>query len=115
MADRLAGEIDRRPDDLLIVLTGNLHNRLVPGRSEPMGYHLVLLRPQAEVLALNLTYGGGTAWVCTRDGCGVRGMGGEEGTRLGIEIDPNAAEGPYSGRLHVGTVTASPPARERGQ
>lgn len=111
MADVLAVAIGQRPEDLYIVLTGNLHNRLVPGRTEPMGYQLSRLELENEIVALEITHGGGTAWVCTSDGCGVlslRGREGEPGVQLYAAPDASA----YTGRLHVGSVTASPPARD---
>jgi hypothetical protein len=113
MADLLSAEIDRRPQDLYVVLTGNLHNRLVAGRFEPMGYHLRGQKPGTEVISLNITYSGGTAWVCTTDSCGVVRLRGEAGIGPGVELGPESAENAYSGRLHVGEITASPPARDR--
>lgn len=111
MASLLAAEIERRPDDLFVVLTGNLHNRLRPGRFEPMGYHLQLAKPDADIIALNITHSGGSAWVCTTDACGVLNVRGETGVSPGIEIHPQASDSAYTGRLHVGRVKASPPAR----
>jgi hypothetical protein len=110
MANLLAAEIDRRPEDLFVVLTGNLHSQLIPGRSEPMGYHLRQMRPESEIISLNITHGGGTAWVCTNDGCGVLTLRGEDGIGQGVELYPQSMENAYTGRLHVRKITASPPA-----
>ena len=113
MANALRIETDRRPEDLFIVLTGNLHNRLIEGRFQPMGYFLRLQSPDPEINSLNITYGGGTAWVCTPDGCGVQRLGGEEGIAEGVDLYPPSPEKAYSGRLHVARITASRPARDR--
>lgn len=111
MATRVEAAIDRRPRDLLIVLTGNVHNRLTPGRTEPMGLLLKEAKPGPEIISLNITHAGGTAWVCTSGGCGVLNLRGEEAIDPGVELFPPSGENPYTGRLHVGGITASPPAR----
>jgi hypothetical protein len=110
MASLLTAEIGRRPGDFFVVLTGNLHNLLVPERSEPMGYHLRTRNPDSRIIALNITHSGGTAWVCTRDGCGVVTSRGEDNVALGVGLYPQSIENAYTGRLHVGRITASPPA-----
>jgi len=106
---------DRR-DDRLIVLTGNLHARLTRGRApgglEPMGFHLSLLSPGREIASLNLTHSGGTAWICTGGSaadCGARRMGGSEAP-IGLELFFDGRRENYSGRWHLGPITASPPA-----
>jgi len=110
MATLLRAEIAGKPESLLIVLTGNLHNRLMADGTEPMGYQLRRLSPGSEIVSLDLAYSGGTAWVCTSDGCGAIEVRGKGATSPGVELYRGFADSPYTGRLHVGKITASPPA-----
>ena len=120
MAERLAEASEARPGDFVVVLTGNLHNRLTRGTPwnaelEPMGYQLVRLRPEARIVSLDMAHPGGTAWVCfpgpPRD-CGVKELSGPEDAtgRTGIELLDDAAGKPFSGRYFTGPITASEPA-----
>lgn len=119
MASALGRAATERRDDRLIVLTGNLHARLArgraPGGAEPMGFHLGMLVPGREVLSLNLTHSGGSAWICTGGSaadCGPRQLGGAEAPP-GLEIFTDARQENYSGRWHLGPITASRPAKEQ--
>ena len=117
MAERLATAIAQDSAGFAIVLTGNRHNRLIPGSNfdpeyQPMGFWLWLLSPQTRIVSLELTHSGGSAWVCTgNDGCGVIDLMGIEAAE-GVDLYPPADDEPYSGRIHVGRISASPPANE---
>ena len=121
MAERVGAAIEARPKDLVVVLTGNIHNRVAKGMPwndelEPMGYRLRAAHPDARVVSLDMAYPGGSAWVCFGngpDGCKAQDLNGlpEAAGRSGVEISEGAEEGaPYDGRYYVGELTASPPA-----
>lgn len=120
MAERVAEAAEARPGDLLVVLTGNLHNRLTKGTPwnaelEPMGHQLTRLRPGARILSLDMAHPGGTAWVCfpgPPQDCGVKKLGGPADAtgRTGVELLGDAAGKPFSGRYFTGPITASEPA-----
>ncbi len=122
MAERIAAALARPPARFTIVLTGNLHNRMTVGtpfnrRLEPMGYLLAAARPDLEILSLEMTHAGGTAWICTggsASDCGSRSLGGRGDPMPGIALDaPPAPDAPFHGKLHLGPIHASPPARDR--
>jgi len=118
MAVELSGVIARDPSRVFIVLTGNIHSRVVPGISfdstlRPMGFLLrQMLRPR-RIIGLDVSYEAGTAWLClTGAPCGAQSL---KGTRMkpidGIEIGPLQAA--YDGVYGVGAIVASPPAAVR--
>lgn len=112
MANVLASAHQPDLPSLLIALTGNLHSELTGrGDSGPMGYQLGCLLPDSEILSLRLTHGGGTAWICTPEECGVVKLRGREAT-AGIEIEPGPTSNSWLGRFHIAEITASPPARD---
>ena len=119
MAERLAALIKESPGRLVIVLTGNIHNRLTTGMRwnpnlEPMAYLLKRLVPERELVSLIMTHSGGEAWVCMSgdaSDCGARSMKGSPANGAGVLLAPDTAGGAYSGRFFVGKITASPPAR----
>jgi hypothetical protein len=119
MAERVLAARTAAPQDVVIVLTGNLHNRLVrgtpfdPGR-EPMGLLVARRASDAAVVSLELTHGAGSAWICQgsrADDCMAVGVGGKDPDGDGIVLLPDAVGQPVNGHLHVGAITASPPAR----
>jgi hypothetical protein len=117
MATRLQAEIAERPRSFVVVLTGNLHSQVTTGSAlsvdyAPMGYQLTTLLPETEMVSLDITHEGGTAWVCTPDECGVVHLRGNDSAPLGVHIDVHG-EHTRAGRLHVGAITASPPAKTR--
>lgn len=114
MAEGLAEARREGPDALLMALTGNVHNRLTIGDADyrPMGWRLRQRLPDADVLALELTYQAGSAWVCTGsdpDDCGVRQLSGTSGGEHGISLF-EGAQSRYSGAWPLGPVSASRPA-----
>lgn len=120
MAHRLRDVRAAAEQNLILVLTGNLHNRLVIGtrwnpQYEPMGYLLEkLLGSETELVSLRITHSGRSAWVCTGSAatdCGVRELDGKDDLPMGIELFADSEHAAFSGRLHVGPISASPPAK----
>lgn len=116
MAARVRAERERRPEALILTLTGNLHNRLAPlpagvrygqAAPRPMGALLADLAPRSVLLETD----GGSAWVCAPE-CGVLNM-----ARHGPPADPRAPfresvpDPAYTSLWSLGTGTASPPAK----
>ncbi|TFW30505.1 hypothetical protein [Massilia horti] len=115
MAVRVRAEHLRRPQALVLTLTGNVHNRLKPmslgaGKQilpQPMGAWLADLSPHSVLLDSN----GGSAWVCA-PACAAQIFPAQQ--------DPaaNAAQGyhdlsatePYTNQWSIGPSTASIPA-----
>jgi uncharacterized protein (TIGR03067 family) len=116
MAENLAEVVSSSLQAVVIVLTGNNHSRITEGtpRSpsfEPMGYLLGRLVSFERLTALNVAHGGGSAWICAPE-CGVRDLGGRHGELAwAVEIDEATRPAGHSGWYHVGTITASPPAK----
>lgn len=117
--DEIASE---SPERAVIALTGNIHNRLSRGIRwdadyEPMGYRLARSSSGREIVSLNLTHAGGTAWICTGarvEDCGIREIRGIENVAVGIELFAASTDRDqaFSGTYHLGEVAASPPAVE---
>lgn len=120
MAEAVAEAADARPRDLVVVLTGNIHNRLTKGMPwdeelEPMGYLLEKRLGPGRIVSLDMAYPGGEAWVCfgsTPGECRIHELGGSEAAqgREGVELLADPAGQPYSGRYFTGPLTASEPA-----
>lgn len=116
MAERLAALIPKPLEGVVLVLTGNYHARLAIGTRfdpdfVPMGLHLQRARDDLEVVALDLTYSGGTAWICqpAPAGCGVLETGGNA-QEPGLELLPDLDNGFFNGSFDLGPISASPPA-----
>lgn len=106
--------------DLLIVLAGLTHSRVIRGSEldpdyEPMGYILSQWNPQWRLLSLALSHSGGTAWMCTTrnvvDCRAVPVTGGGWGDPSSIYIYGEVAETGHHGLYFVGDISHSPPAR----
>ena len=117
MAARLAAAAEGAPNALVVALTGNLHARLARGSPwnesfEPMGMFLRQRLPHREIVSLDVSHPGGSAWICTSGDaadCGEQSLRGEDPGASGVRLTPG--ESPhYSGRYSVGTLHASPPA-----
>jgi hypothetical protein len=123
MAERVAETAAARPDDVFLVLTGNIHNRLTKGMPwnaelEPMGYLLAKRLPEARIVSLDMAYPGGTAWVCfgsSPSDCRSQELGGSKAAegRSGVELLTDPAGEPYTGRYFTGLLTASEPAIDK--
>lgn len=129
MAETLAAARAAHPGDLLVSLTGNIHNRLVPGWGgdadyQPMGLRLEKLaaawRPPATVVSLNVAYTGGSTWGCFGDSpedCKPQDLKGSPGPTSGVAMADAPGEGAepieaaWSGSYYVGRLSPSPPAR----
>ena len=115
MAQWLEAAIVDEPSRFFVTLTGNLHNRLTAadGQRAPMGFHLRQSLTEVNVVSLQITYAGGTAWVCTHDGCGIRKLGGQSNSLSGIQLFEGTTDEGFSGSYDVGNIAASPPAKHR--
>ena len=118
MAEALAGIINATTSDLVVVLTGNIHSRVSRGTPwdqnyEPMTY-LLSRKLDKDLLAINVSHAGGTAWICTGttpSTCGVKPVKGvSEETHPAIELGADPITSGHHGRYHVGSLNASPPA-----
>lgn len=100
------------PDNLILVLTGNMHATQAP----MFGYQLTaMFISPAERLSLEVTDSGGSSWVNSNGMCGPSTGGVEEKGRTdprGIYSDPHLAPyGKVDGILALGVqLTASEPA-----
>jgi hypothetical protein len=115
MARNLADAAGGSPKSVLMVLTGNHHSRITVGAPwdagyEPMGYLLGREISTANLIALNVAHGGGSAWVSAPD-CGIITPQGRHGDpRWAIEIDDATRPAPMTG-----TRAASRSARTRNR
>jgi hypothetical protein len=102
-------------EEILIIHTGNVHARLQKGapwdaQFEPMTWDLHKTFP--DLVSLDVSHAGGTAWVCTgatAADCGPRNLTGS-GSVDGDGIELFAQPDNFHGRYQVGKITASPPA-----
>lgn len=109
MAELLT-EVARRDQRPVLVLVGNQHAKKSGNEPPSMADHLV--RNGVDVVALNAVHGGGTAWVCTTDGCGERSMPGRHLADTPFLAIGGDSEGDgYDGVLYVPAITAAPPAK----
>jgi hypothetical protein len=115
MAERLIALRKERPRDLILVLTGNLHNRITVGvpwdaAYKPMGWYLV--QRGVNLVSLQATYASGEIWSCDGKGsCGPHPVTGKDrGEAPAIEL--KATPDSVHGTLYVGPLTASPPSKE---
>jgi hypothetical protein len=102
-----------KPNDLVLILTGNIHAMQAPVR----GYNLAAMYlPPKEILSLEVTDRGGESWSDdTQGGCGPwkGGVGDKDAKKpYGIFLDPSLAPfGKVDGVLSLGVpLTASAPA-----
>jgi hypothetical protein len=118
MAEAVAKASAETPRGIVIVLTGNVHARVARGSPwdpeyESAAYRLTHLKPQLAVKALDVSYQGGSAWVCTTassSSCQVREVKGNPAAGgEGVTLYP-AVTGAFHGLYAVGMLTASPPA-----
>ncbi len=112
MATRVVQNYRDNPGKLFITLTGNIHNHISEG-SGRMGEHVKNQLDADQVLSLNQTYSGGTAWVCLAgEPCGPVKLGGRGGVEINIEIDPAVPSSNYNGSFNMGEIHASHPAKD---
>lgn len=117
MGNRLAAAVKAAPDRMFLALAGNFHSQLTKGRQGypdfvPMGFVLQERLGKRPVLALDILYSGGTAWICDPSGaCGEKKVGGAEGgAEWSVKAGPEPTERGHHGRYFLGEIHASPPA-----
>ena len=117
MATKLAEVVAAAPEGIVIALTGNMHNRTVPGAPwnaeyQPMGFLLAEMVPDLDLLALDVAHTGGTAWAClSNQPCqeqDLKGSGTRESRAATLFESPD--EHGFHGRYEVGAIHASSPA-----
>lgn len=114
MSTFLADAIAASPDDIHIVLTGNLHSRVHRGTYLPLAGHLKQTYP--KLLSFDVAHDGGTAWVCLRgpQGCQIQKVGPRQPRpKRGIYLLEEADRFGHLGVYQVGPLTASEPAADR--
>jgi lysophospholipase L1-like esterase len=111
MAARVRTEHARRPQALILTLSGNIHNRLKPldgVPALPMGSYLLDLAPRSVQLATL----GGSSWACAPD-CGVHDWPALPTQAAGAPVFRElAAGGAHTGEWSLGPATASLPAAQ---
>ena len=104
---------------LMVVLSGNLHNRLRAGTAisstyEPAGYLLKASAPSRRVISLDMANDSGTVWTClssANSSCQVRSLKARGAVRPWSIVFPDTLDANgYHGRFGVGPVRASLPA-----
>lgn len=111
MADRLIEAVEAAPDRFFVALMGNLHNRVSQG-SGRLGVFSAQALPTTVVTSLLATYSGGSAWICTEDGCGAHDLAGKPSDAMPRTVTLGSRSNHYDGTLFVGAITAASPAKE---
>lgn len=126
MAATVKHQVESAKDRFYVVLSGNIHARTrqgLPwnGKYRPMG---LLLKDELEdVVALDMAYDSGSAWICAVDSkgvkdkldCGIRNAKGKDnGDRFFMHQWASTNDAGYNGVFYVGPVNASAPAVHRG-
>ena len=124
LAATVLSHVKAAPTRFHLVVSGNVHSRTAQGLPWDKGYRPMgrLLKEQLEdVVALDMAYDSGSAWICAADqkgrklDCGVKATKGKDnGDRFFVHVwGSSNAEG-YHGVFYVGQVSASEPAIEKG-
>lgn len=114
------------PERFYVVVSGNIHPRTAQGlpwdaKYRPMG--LLLKQQVKHVVALDVAYDSGSAWICAVDrngvknqlDCGIRtAKGKDNGERFFVHVWGKPNEAGYHGVFYVGRVSASAPAVMKG-
>ena len=113
MARRLLAAVANSPKSFFIALTGNLHNQTA-ARSGRMGERVSGALGKERVVSLKMNHAGGSAWICeATQGCGSLELGDREAEPKGrVTLFPTPDSRGYDGFFAVGTLSASPPARD---
>ncbi|MFP2909971.1 hypothetical protein ACLESD_34015 [Pyxidicoccus sp. 3LFB2] len=121
MAATVKHQVESAKDRFYMVLSGNIHARTKRGlpwdkKYQPMGY--LLEDALDDVVALDMAYDSGSAWICAVDNkldCGVRDAKGKDnGDRFFMHRWAGTNDAGYHGVFYVGPVNASAPAVHRG-
>ncbi|WP_164008179.1 ChaN family lipoprotein [Pyxidicoccus trucidator] len=126
MAATVKHQVESAPDRFYVVLSGNIHARTKSGlpwdkKYRPMG--LLLEEELDDVVALDMAYDSGSAWICAVDSkgvkdkldCGIRdAKGRDNGDRFFVHRWDGRNDAGYHGVFYVGPVNASAPAVHKG-
>jgi hypothetical protein len=126
MAATVRHHVESDDTRFYVVLSGNIHARTRQGlpwdsKYRPMG--LLLEDTLDDVVALDMAYDSGSAWICAVDNqgkkdrleCGVReAKGKDNGDRFFVHTWGGANGEGYHGVFYVGPVSASAPAVMKG-
>ncbi len=124
MAAAVLSRVRQEPERFFLVVSGNVHPRTTQGipwdaNYRPMG--LLLSRQLESVVALDVAYDSGSAWICAvgdqsqKLECGVKpATGKDNGDRYFVHLFGKRNESGYHGIFYVGPVSASEPAVHRG-
>ncbi|MFP2930249.1 hypothetical protein ACLESO_34650 [Pyxidicoccus sp. 3LG] len=126
MAATVMSRVKHAPDRFFLVVSGNVHPRTKQGlpwdkKYQPMG--LLISKHIDDVVALDMAYDSGSAWICAVDkqgkkdrlDCGVReAKGKDNGDRYFVHTWGGVNDDGYHGVFYVGPVNASAPAVLRG-
>jgi erythromycin esterase-like protein len=118
MATRLRSFLTERPNYTLVALVGNLHGRRQRGTPwnaefKPMATFL----EANQYLSLDMAYDAGSAWNCTKTGCGARPVSKKAptGVRKAPTIELSSNDPNFDGEFQVWEVTASPPLKQNAK
>jgi hypothetical protein len=124
MAETVLSHVRKTPERFFLVVSGNIHSRTRKGLPwdasyRPMG--LLLSQRHKDVVALDMAYDSGSAWICSVDErgqeleCGVKpARGKDNGDRYFVHLFGKTNETGYHGVFYVGPVRASLPAVSQG-
>ncbi|MCP3144145.1 TraB/GumN family protein [Pyxidicoccus xibeiensis] len=126
MAATVLSRVKHAPDRFFLVVSGNVHPRTKVGlpwdlKYQPMG--LLVSKHVKGVVALDMAYDSGSAWICAVDrkgvknrlDCGIReAKGKDNGDRFFVHLWGGANDDGYHGVFYVGPVSASAPAVHKG-
>ncbi|MCP3135722.1 ChaN family lipoprotein [Pyxidicoccus xibeiensis] len=121
MAATVKHQVESAKGRFYMVLTGNIHSRTKQGlpwdkKFQPMG--MLLKEELDDVVALDMAYDSGSAWICAVNNkldCGIReAKGKDNGDRFFMHQWAGVNDDGYHGVFYVGPVNASAPAVHRG-
>ncbi|NMO16066.1 hypothetical protein HPC49_43325 [Pyxidicoccus fallax] len=126
MAATVKHQVESARNRFYVVLSGNIHARTEEGlpwdkKYKPMG--LLLSDALDDVVALDMAYDNGSAWICAVDSkgvqdkldCGIRqAKGRDNGDRFFVHRWSGTNDAGYHGVFYVGPVNASAPAVHKG-
>ncbi len=121
MAARLSDEIGPDLETITLVLTGNIHSRVAQGTPwdedfQPMGLYMSKGLSKHRLVALDLSWSGGSAWMCKGpepEDCGAAELRlKREGKdrQLKVENPKEPGANKHHGWYHLGRLSPSPPA-----
>ncbi len=114
MAATLTRQIDESKSNFAIVLTGNLHARLLPNtvsfKPRPMAYLVSTARPEWQIQSWIVSGKRVSFWGCI-ERCGVQTLPAKQVTEVvnRIEIFEKMSDSGFSGRIFLGDISASLP------